>query len=181
MKTITGQSLPDRPHPCRIRAGGFTIVELLVALAITSLMLVAVAAALNATAINYSRNEDIFGAINNARQALFRMTSRLRTATAVDPNDPNNQCKCSLVTADGADITYYYNSTDGKLYLITNDNTSDPDYVLCENVSALTFARRTFTEDSVTCVRSVTISITVTVGDTSRTLSAAAVIRKNLS
>jgi len=178
MKAITEKSLPNQPHTRRRRAAGFTIIELLLALAITSLMLAAVAAALNATAVNYSKNEDIFGAINNARQALFRMTSQLRTATAVEPNAPANQC--SLVTADGADITYYYNSTDGKLYLITNDNLADPDYVLCENVTALTFNRRTFVEDTVTYVRSVTISITVTVGDTSQTVSAAAVIRKNL-
>jgi len=179
MKAIIEKSLPNEPHTRCRRGAGFTIIELLLALAITSLMLAAVAAALNATAVNYSKNEDIFGAINNARQALFRMTSQLRTATAVEPNAPVN--RCSLITADGADITYYYNSTDGKLYLITNDNTADPDYVLCENVTALTFTRRTFVEDTVTYVRSVTISITVTIGDTSQTVSAAAVIRKNLA
>ena len=35
--------------------------------------------------------------INAARQALVRMTSQLRTAAAVDPNSPANEC--TLITS----------------------------------------------------------------------------------
>jgi len=45
----------------------------------------------------------MFKAINSARQALFRITSQLRTATAVDPVAPANEC--SMITAAGEDIT----------------------------------------------------------------------------
>ena len=38
---------------------GFTLVELLLALAITGILLAAVAVAFNASVINYSENEDI--------------------------------------------------------------------------------------------------------------------------
>ena len=118
-------------RPTKFTAG-FTIAELLIALAITGLLLAAVAVAFNASIINYRENEDIFKTINKARQVLFRMTTQLRTANAVDPNSPDNEC--SLITAGGDDITYRYNNGDSKLYLITNDDLFDSDYVLCENV-----------------------------------------------
>jgi len=157
---------------------GFTIVELLLALAITSILLAAVAVAFNASMINYRRNEDIFKAINSARQALFRITTQLRTATAADPNAPGNEC--TFITADGNDITYRYTAAENKLYLITNDDASDNDYVLCDNVAAMTFSKATRTEDAETYVISVHISMTVASGDVQQTVSSAAVIRKNL-
>ncbi len=156
---------------------GFTIAELLIALAMVAMLLVAVAVAFNASATNYQQNEDIFRTINSARQALFRMTTQLRTADAVDPNSPANEC--SMITASNEDITYRYNSADNKLYLITNDDTTDSDYVLCENVTALT-CKKTPTDDGFNC-KSVQITITVQSGDVQRTVSGAAAIRKNLN
>ena len=153
---------------------GFTIAELLIALAITAILLAAVAVAFNASITNYRENEDIFKTINSARQALSRITSQLRTANAADPNSPDNEC--SLITADGNDITYRYNNGDPNLYLITNGSS----YVLCDNVTAMTFTKNTATEDAMVYVKSVQISMTVVSGNVQRTLSAAAVIRRNL-
>lgn len=158
---------------------GFTVVELLLALAIASILLAGVATAINASFINYRENEDMFKATNSARQALLRITNDLRTADAVDPNSPANEC--SLITANGDDITYRYNNTDNKLYLITNYDLSDPDYVLCDNVTAMTFTNQTFVENSQTKVRSAQVSITVASGNAEKKISAAAVIRRNLS
>jgi prepilin-type N-terminal cleavage/methylation domain-containing protein len=167
---------PFREEPNRF---GFTVIELLLSLAIAAMLLTAVAVAINASAVNYRENEDLFTAVNNARQALLRITNDIRTADAADPNSPPNEC--SLITADGDDITYRYNSADNKLYLITNDDLTDPDYVLCDNVTALTFTRQTFVDMSQTKVRSVQISITVARGNAQKKISAAAVIRRNLS
>ncbi len=160
-------------------ADGFTIVEALIALAVVSILLAAVAVAFNASAINYRENNDTFNAVNSARQALSRMTTQLRTANVVNPDSLNDEC--SLITAGGDDITYRYNSSAKKLYLITNDITTDSDYVLCNNVTAMTFTKDIVTEGSQTKVKSVQISITVAAGDIQRTLSAAAVIRRNLN
>ncbi len=157
---------------------GFTIAELLIALAVVAMLLVAVAVAFNASAVNYQQNEDIFRTINSARQALFRMTSQLRTASAVNP-DPNSPAECTMITAGGDDITYRYNGADNKLYLITNDDLTDSDYVLCENVTALT-CKKTLTDDGLDC-KSVQITITVQSGDVQRTVSGAASIRRNLN
>ena len=156
----------------------FTIAEMLIALAITAMLLAAVAVAFNASVVSYRVNEDTFKAINSARQALSRITTQLRTATAVDPNDPNN--KCSMITAEGDDITYQYNSTNNRLYLVTNDDLTDSDYVLCDNVTAMTFKKNTAIRDTVVYVKSVQMSITVQSGGLQKTLVAAAVIRRNL-
>ncbi len=155
-----------------------TIAEMLIALAVTAILLAAVAVAFNASVISYRVNEDTFRAINSARQALFRITTQLRTATAVDPNTPNNEC--SLITVEGDDITYRYSIADNRLYLITNDDLTDSDYVLCDNVTAMTFTKNTAIRDTVVYVKSVQISITVQSGGLQKTLVAAAVIRKNL-
>ncbi len=154
---------------------GFTLVEILIALAVTGILLAAVAVAFNASIINYQTNEDIFKSINKARQALYRITTQLRTANAVDPNSPDNEC--ALITAAGNDITYRYDNSSNKLYLDENSNS----YVLCDNVTDMTFIKNTAVDEhSVTYVKSVQISMTVESGDIERTVSAAAVIRKNL-
>ena len=160
-------------------AAAFTIAELLVALAIMGILLAAIAVAFNASIINYRENESTFEAANAARQALFRITSQLRTASAVDPNAPANEC--TLIAANGDDITYRYDSGDDKLYLITNADLFDSDYLLCDNVTAMTFTRNTATEGPLTYVKSVQISITVESGNVQQTFSAAVVIRRNLN
>ena len=170
----------SKPRSCfckKAHGGGFTIAELLVALAIASILLAGIALAINASVINYRENEDIWKVLNSARQALLRITNHIRTADAADPASPANEC--SLITATGDDITYQYNNGDNKLYLI--DNSSGSSYVLCENVIAMTFTKQTFVEDTVTKVRSVQVSMTVAQGNAERKISAAAVIRRNLS
>ena len=158
---------------------GFTLAELLIALAISAMLLVAVAVAFNASATNYQQNEDIFKVVNSARQALCRITSQLRTANPVDPNAPSNEC--SMFTADGENITYRYNSTDDKLYLITNDDSTDSDYVLCDHVTSMTFSKTPILTDEGLDCKSVQISITVAIGNIQKTISAAAAIRRNLN
>jgi len=150
----------------------FTIVELLIALAITAMLLAAVAVAFNASVINYTENEKIYKAINGARQALFRITSQLRTATYVVPNATATN-ECTLTTADGEGLTYRYD--DPNLYLVT---TGDPtNYKLCENVEEMTFTKDIDVEGK---VRSVQIEMTVSAGGLTKKLAAAAVIRRNL-
>jgi prepilin-type N-terminal cleavage/methylation domain-containing protein len=156
---------------------GFTIVELLLALMITGMLLAAIASAIHASSVNYNANESIFKSMNIARLTLLRITAEIRTAQAVAVTEPSTQC--SIITTDGDDITYLYNDAENKLYLVTNDDTSDADYVLCENVTDVTFTRTTYASDP-GIVKDVMISITTQVGDVSQTLSSAAVLRKNL-
>lgn len=164
------------------RRTGFTLIELLLALAITAILLTAVALAFNASVINYRENEDIFKAINSARQSLFRITSQLRTAKLVDDTAPLNEC--SMRTAAAENITYRYDNTARVLYLITNDDATDADYVLCSNVNSVTFRKDVFVEviDGVPMVKvkSVQIAISVASDGVEKKLAAAAVVRRNL-
>ena len=175
----TTYNKPDRRYEIRDtrHISAFTLVELLVALAITAILLTAIAFAFNASIINYRENEDMFKAINTARQSLFRITSQLRTAGTVDPDAPDNEC--TFDTADGENLTYLYKS--GKLYLRTNEDTTDDDYVLCENVDTMTFTKNIVVDDDgFTKVRSVQIAISVASGGIHKKLAAAAVVRRNL-
>jgi prepilin-type N-terminal cleavage/methylation domain-containing protein len=157
---------------------GFTIAELLISLAVVGILLAAVAVAFNASIINYRENNDIFNAVNSARQALLRITTQLRTANKVFVDGETvAQCSMEMETAQGQLILirYQYNSGDKTLYLETNGNS----YVLCKNVAYMRFEKTKATNNSF--AKSVQISITVAAGDIQRTLSAAAVIRRNLN
>jgi len=129
----------------------------------------------SASAINYQENEDIFRTINNARQALFRMTSQLRTAKGVAHDAPDNEC--TMVTALDDNITYRYNNGDNKVYLDKNGDS----YILCDNVTAMTCTKTWVIEDTLIKVKNVQISMTVVSGNVQKTISAAAVIRRNLN
>ena len=162
-------------HRGHIRQTGFTIIECLLGLAISAVLLTAVAVAFNASIVNYRENEQMYQTINYVRQALTRMTSQLRTGHTVDPSAPAN--RCNFFTAANEDISYEFRSTEQKLYLITNNNGHQ--YVLCDNVTAATFTKMP-TDNGQDC-KSVQISLTVRTGDFQRTLCAAAVIRRNLA
>jgi len=156
-------------------SGGFTIAELLIALAIMSILLTAVAVSFHASVTSYQENEDIFKTINNARQALFRITTDIRTGRAFKLTDPAN--KCTFYPANKAnDITYEYRNADGKLYLITNSDHRE--FVLCDGITAMNFVKTPTAKG--TDLKSVLISMTVKSGNVSRTVSAAAVVRRNL-
>lgn len=153
---------------------GFTIIECLIGLAISAVLLTAVAAAFNASITNYRENEAMYWTMNNARQALTRMTTQLRTGHAVLPTDPNN--RCSFFTAANENITYEWRSNENRLYVLMN--ATGQAYKLCDNVTAATFTK-TLTDSGADC-KAVQISLTVRNGQFQRTLSAAAVIRQNL-
>ena len=163
--------MTERPNKF---TGGFTIVELLVSLAIAGLLLAAIAVAFNASVINYRENEDIFKTVNNTRQALSRITTDLRTGHSFKLDDPDYQC--TFFAAGNKDITYEYRIANNNLYLITNSDNQE--YLLCDNVGSMSFIK-TLTDEG-TDVKSVQISMTVFSGNIQRTISAAAVVRKNL-
>lgn len=153
---------------------GFTIAEMLVALAVMGILLTAVAVAFNASATNYNENQDMFNATNAGRQAMMRMTTQLRTASAVAPTEANTQC--SLVTADNQSVRFRYDSTAHVLYLSYLDAGSNitSSYALCRNVTEMTFNRTVVSG----VVKSVQMSMTVTVGNNSQTIASAVVLRK---
>ena len=156
---------------------GFTIVELLISLAITAILITAVAVAFNASAMNYRENEKLFKTVNSARQALYRITTQLRTADAVDPTTADNLCTFYQSQDPNDLITYNYDSTAKTLYLIDSNSVS---HTLCENVTAMTFTKNSAVVEGLTIVKSVQITMIVSQDNVTQNFSAAAVIRRSL-
>ena len=155
-------------------ATGFTIPELLISIVITGILLVAIGVAFDGAIINYQQNKDISQTTNLARQAVVRMTNDIRTGQGFDTTAASSEC--TFTTAMDENITYEYRSNDEELYLIQNADSSE--YLLCENVSSMTF-NNTLTDDGLD-VRSVQITMTISIDDVERKVSGAAVVRKNL-
>ena len=155
-----------------IKKAAFTLIELMMSISILAIIMVAVGIALNASVMNYQANSDISAAVVKANQAIGRITSDLRCATAVDAAEPNSQC--SMITSGGADITYSFNQSQGKLYLINNSTSQS--YILCDNIGSVVFDRQV----SGGKVKSVQIILTVTVVGFTQNACAAVVIRKNM-
>jgi len=153
---------------------GFTLVELLMALAISALLLTGLGVAFSASMSSYTVNKDTYEGLNNTRLALARMVSELRTGYWIDPNASSSQC--NFYNASGQDIGYDYRSTDNTLYLVTHADSSD--YVLCRNVESATFTKIP-TADNSDC-QSVHIDLTVRSGDIQQTFAQSVAIRRNL-
>jgi prepilin-type N-terminal cleavage/methylation domain-containing protein len=153
----------------------FTLIETLLALAISAILLAAVATAFNASVINYRENQEAYETVNSARQALMRMTTQLRTGHSVQSQSGEALTQCSFHTSEDEDITYQYRAADHQLVLITNADAQA--YVLCNNVRAMTFTKTPPEGVDRTSVR---ISMTVQAGDQMQTLCAATVIRRNV-
>ncbi len=63
---------------------GFTIIEMLVAVAIVAMLLATVAVALHGSLVSYRENEKIAETVQVARVVLNRLVSEVRTADAVE-------------------------------------------------------------------------------------------------
>ena len=154
---------------------GFTLIEVMMALAISALLLTAVAAAFQASLMNYEANRDVVAALSQARRAMARMTTQLRTAQYVFSTTPAHQCDFFDDSND-----YYmfeFRDADDKLVLIDDANNV---YTLCDNVTALTFAK-TGTVPDPNNAQSVRIAMTLDFGDRSQDLASAVAIRRNLT
>lgn len=155
------------------RSKGFTLVELLLVLAISSMLMTAVAFAISAYSINYTENEAVFKTVNTARQALARITTDIRKAQTVYVDGETDQ-QCSLLTTTGSFIRYQFNIAEQKLYMETGSNS----YLLCDNVTNMTFIKTKAASNDF--AKNVRISMEIVDGNATRKVAAAAVIRRNL-
>lgn len=177
-------------HPVKAGRTGFTVVECLIGLAISAVLLTAMAVAFNASIINFRENEEMFESVNKARQALTRMTSELRNAGYYDSGSeiwygvsqfaPSNQCE--FYDPAGDHIIYEYRDAsdpnDPETLVLIKNGTA---YTLCDGVTAASFTKTQASSDpNDPDAKSVLISMTVKTGDRERTLAAAAVVRRAL-
>lgn len=154
---------------------GFTLVEILIALAVGALLVTAVMVAFNSAAVNYKENAAIAESMNKSRQFLYKLLSQLRTAQSVD-NVTNTEC--SFRTDDGSNLSYIYDGN--NVYLDTTpDDSSDSNYLVCENISDIQFTKVTADGDP-NSIESIRVDIQITRDGKTRTLSAGTSLRKNL-
>src|SRR4051812_14624612 len=93
---------------------GLSMAELLISLAISAMLLTAVAAAYSASASAIEMNDQFFRASNSARVSMNKILSELRKCKSADVGTDNIDITNEL----GKDITYAQNGTDLNMTFI---------------------------------------------------------------
>jgi len=171
------------------RSAGLSLVEVLISLAIVAILLTATGAAFDAALRSYKVNHDIATVSVAARNALYQITTNIRSAWNLDPaffpNDAIyvNATSCSFRDASDRVITYTYDAVDTRL-LVTIDTGGiiRGPYTMVDDVFPVSVGQPIFT---VTLngdgrVARVEIRFMVAIEGVSRTVSAAAVPRNIL-
>jgi prepilin-type N-terminal cleavage/methylation domain-containing protein len=167
----------------RTKAKGFSFVELLIALALMAVLMMAIGAAVHAALQSGRENERITAMTQTARSVLGRMMREIRTADEVD----STATSLSIIPAadDGSGVTLIrYELTGGTFYYYrTAGGTIDSEVLLAPgedvSVNALTITRQTAVRDSVTYTRSVTAKITFSADGRTFSVTASAGPRRN--
>ena len=177
--------IAPRTHTFRgLRPAGLSLVEVMISLAIAAMLLTASAAAFHASASVVQNNDEFARASQAARVSLHQIRTHVRRGSV---QLDSGEHWVRLTTAPepgrtvGKDVTYQFVPESRQLVLVTNDDATDPDYVLASNVSDMRFEVEPGTDyTSAPCVANVTVTIRVRVGDNDVLLSGGAAPRRNL-
>lgn len=138
-----------------------SLIEVMISLAISAMLLTAVAAAFSASTSAVEHNDQFFRACQAARVSLNLILTEVRRSNAVDV--PSSS-QINLITADGEDLSYIYDQNSHTLKLVKNATAQE--FVLSRNVNALSFTSDISTgAGGVTFVSRVSASLTVEVQD----------------
>ena len=178
-------NLHHTPRPAARRGRlGLSLVEIMVSLAITAALLTSAAAAFNASSAVIADNEQFFRATQAARVSLHQILTNVRRGTVSTASTSQAVRLITAVNDDGSgedDVTYRFDATGKKLVFVTNDDATDPDYTMANNVTALAFDVQLGQDyTKAPCVARVNVSITVKVGKNSVTLTGSAAPRRNV-
>ena len=162
----------------RIRQEGFSLIELLVAVAIFAALLAAVATAMHASLLSYKENEKIASVTSTARWILHGMMQEVRTATDVDSTatqltiDPDGTGQNNIQYELSNNVLYCRRSAAGSttthVLLDSSDNVS---------VTAFSVVREVDTDTLATL--SVTVRLALAMDNQGFAVTASAVPRRN--
>ena len=137
------------PHRCRSarRRRGLSLVEVLVAGAITAMLLIAVATAYEASAQGVEVNTRFNRAAQTARVGMRRMVEEVRTAEACQVGDSSQQgqpavidaANLDLIRTDGTVVSYVFDATSKTVRLKMESTAGTVDVVLARNVRSAKF------------------------------------------
>ena len=171
------------------RSHGLSLVEVLISLAIVALLLTATGAAFDAALRSYKVNHDIATVSVAARNALYQMTTNLRSAWNLDftefPEDAIyvDATSCSFRDAGDRVITYTYDAVETRLLVtIEEDGVIRGPYTMVDDVYPVSLGQPIFTATLMGDgrVARVEIRFMIAIEGVSRTVSAAAVPRNIL-
>lgn len=170
-------------HRIKKSRRGLSLAEVMISLAISAMLLTAVAAAFSASSDAIEVNDQFFRASQAARVSMTQILTEIRRANAVQvPGTLTGQKSLSMMTHDNKDRTYSYDTAAQKLKLITNDVLTDPDYTLASNCTSTTFDFDTFTDaGGIKHCSRVAVTIVVKVDKNTIRLTGSAAPRKEQS
>ena len=158
-------SISGRRANRRVARRGLSLVEVLIALAITATLLTAVSAAYVASAQAIEVNDQFFRASQAARVSVMRISSELRKCRSGTLYGSDT---LEIITASGEKHTYAHDAANKKLTL-TLDLPVPRVHNLASNVEKCEF----FSNG-----KSVTVNIKITVGKNSVALNGSAIPRR---
>lgn len=185
----------DRPKVCKIsvkttgwRSSGFTLVELLLGLAISAMLLAAIAAAVHASLMSYQENEKSASLTQTARAVLNRLVNDVRTAQAVT----STETSLTIIPPDnGSGITeVQYDFTGGQLLYRVTQNGTQSSHVLVDGpagaganeaqISAFTVLREVGLDwQGFECTKSATVRLVLSIDGDTFGVTATAAPRRN--
>ena len=175
---------PTMTSRSRSRRAGLSLVEVMISLGIAAMLLTASAAAFHASSAVVQNNDEFARATQAARVSLYQILSQVRRGSVQLASGTD---WIRLTTAPdpgqtvGKDYTYRFLSAAGQLVLVTNDDLTDPDYVLASNVADVQFAVEPGVDyTNAPCVANVAVTVRVRLGDNDVVISGAAAPRRNL-
>ena len=159
----------------------FTIMEMLLSLAIMAMLLAAIAAAVHASLMSYKENDELAAAMQTVRTVLNRLTREVRTADDVVAT----YSSLTLLPPDPAVDEIHYEYTGGQLiYRVTKSGTPIS-HVLISNsddVQIIGFAverEAGLDWQGFDCTKSITVRIVVQIEGKSFGMTASAAPRRN--
>jgi len=149
----------------------------MISLAISAMLLTAVAAAFTASSEAIEQNDEFFRASQAARVSMNQILTEIRRGSVKVP-PASTATNLSMSGHDGKDRDYTYNSGLKKLQLVTSDPGA-PNYNLASNCYDAAFAYDTYTDAGLKPhVIRVSVTIVVKVGKNQIRLTGSAAPRK---
>ena len=162
---------------------GFTIIEMLVAVAILALLLTSVAIAFHGSLLSYSENEKIAETMQVARVVLNRLVSEVRTADAVDSDSqrvtiipPVNSEHITEIECELSEGVLYYRrvvmgTQESQVFIASDENVQ---------VESFSVTRETDVDgEGVTYTTALTVQLVLRSGANRFPLTASACPRRN--
>ena len=152
---------------------GLSLAEVMISLAISAMLLTAVAAAFTASSDAIETNDEFFRASQAARVSMNQILTEIRRAKVIN-KDASNSKVLAMTCYDDKNRDYIYDTAAKKLMLVTSDPMA-PNYTLASNCTDARFA---YDNPSGLLIVRVSVTVTVQVGKNTIRLTGSAAPRK---